>query len=395
MQQINYGIIGTGYFGAELGRIVNTLPGAAVSRVYDPVNGSAVAAELGCSAASGVADVTDHADVDVVVVASPNHAHREPVELAARAGKPVFCEKPIALSFTDCQAMLAATADAGVLFMAGHVMNFMNGVRAAKQWISEGAIGDLVYCHTARNGWEGPQPSVSWKKQRALSGGHLYHHIHELDLMQFLMGPAQTVTMVGGNVAHHGTQFGDEDDLLLIALEFADNRYGLLEYGSAFRWPEHYVLIQGTAGAIRIDLQDVGVELRTPIRHERLLLHRSPEEDQDRKRFYGLGDASTDGAIMYGDPSKTPPLWLRGIMEMEIAYFDGLLRGQLPDPEFTALTDGTAATAVIATADALTRSLREGRKVEVSEVTAGSTPGNDTHQTSDQRGPATYERCLS
>jgi predicted dehydrogenase len=247
-------------------------------------------------------------------------------------------------------------------------MNFMDGVRAAKRWISEGAIGDLVYCHTARNGWEGPQDSVSWKKQRSLSGGHLYHHIHELDLMQFLLGPAETVTMVGGNVAHHGTQFGDEDDLLLIVLEFPHNRFGLLEYGSAFRWPEHYVLIQGTAGAIRIDLQDVGVELRTPTRRERRLLHRSPEEDQDRKRFYGLGDASMDGAIMYGDPSKTPPLWLQGIMQMEMAYFDGLLRGRRPDPEFAPLTDGTAATAAIATADALTRSIREQRKVDVIEV---------------------------
>lgn len=368
MHQINYGIIGTGYFGAELGRIVNTMPAAAVSRIYDPVNGSAVAAELGCLAMSELAGVTDHDDVDAVIVASPNHAHREPVELAARAGKPIFCEKPIALSFTDCQAMLDATSSAGVLFMAGHVMNFMDGIRAAKRWISEGAIGDLVYCHTARNGWEGPQDSVSWKKQRTLSGGHLYHHIHELDLMQFLLGPAETVTMVGGNVAHQGAQFGDEDDLLLIVLEFAHNRYGLLEYGSAFRWPEHYVLIQGTAGAIRIDLQDVGVELRTPTRHERQLLHRSPEEDQDRKRFYGLGDVSMDGAIMYGDPSKTPPLWLQGIMQMEMTYFDGLLRGRRPDPEFAALTDGTAATAAIATADALTRSMLERRKVDVVEV---------------------------
>lgn len=369
MDEVRYGIVGTGYFGAELGRVLSRLPKATVTRVYDPANAETVAAELDCVAAADIAGVTDHDDVDAVIVASPNHAHREPVERAARAGKPVFCEKPIALSFEDCQAMVRATSHADVLFMAGHVMNFMNGVRAAKRLIGDGVIGDLLYCHTARNGWEEQQAAVSWKKKRELSGGHLYHHIHELDLVQFLMGHARTVTMVGGNVAHRGSGFGDEDDLLLMLLEFGEGRYATLEYGSAFRWPEHYVLIQGSKGAIRIDLQDVGVEVRTPERSDRLLLHRSAEEDEDRKRFYGLGEKSMDGAVMYGDPSKKPPLWLQGIMEMEMAYFDGLVRGAAPEPEFAALTDGTAATAAIATADALTRSLREGRKVAVSEIT--------------------------
>ncbi|WP_433221916.1 Gfo/Idh/MocA family protein [Dactylosporangium sp. CS-047395] len=370
MDIVRYGIVGTGYFGAELGRILSRQPGSAVSRIYDPVGADRIAAELGCTAADDIAGVTDADDVDAVIVASPNHAHREPVERAARAGKPVFCEKPIALSYEDCRAMLEATSRAGVLFMAGHVMNFMHGVRAAKRLIAEGAIGELLYCHTARNGWEERQGSVSWKKRRELSGGHLYHHIHELDLVQFLLGPARTATMVGGNVAHRGAGFGDEDDLLLITLEFAGGRYAMLEYGSAFRWPEHYVLIQGTAGAIRIDLQDVGVELRTPERSERMLLHATREEDEDRKRFYGLGDRAMDGAIMYGDPSKRPPLWLRGIMEAELRYFDDLVRGATPDAEFAPLTDGSAATAAIATADALTLSLREGRKVAVAEITA-------------------------
>ncbi len=113
--------------------------------------------------------------------------------------------------------------------------------------INDGVIGKVLYCHSARNGWEDIQPSVSWKKIRAKSGGHLYHHIHELDCIQFLMGGCpEEVTMAGGNVAHCGEQFGDEDDMLFITMEYGDNRYAVLEYGSAFHWPEHYVLIQGT-----------------------------------------------------------------------------------------------------------------------------------------------------
>jgi len=144
--------------------------------------------------------------------------------------------------------MIKACEEKGVIFMVGHIMNFFPGVRTAKKLINDGKIGELLYCHSARNGWEGPQPSISWKKIRSKSGGHLYHHIHELDFIQSVMGIPETVTMSGGNVAHKGENFGDEDDLLLITLEFPGNRYAFLEYGSAFRWSEHYVLIQDRRG---------------------------------------------------------------------------------------------------------------------------------------------------
>lgn len=369
MNRIRYGIVGTGYFGSELGRALTRLPGAEVSAVFDPDNGSKAAAELGAREAESLEGVCAAEDVDAVIVATPNGLHREPVLRAAHAGKQVFCEKPIALSYRDCADMVSATDAAGVLFMAGHVMHFMPGVRAAKRLIAEGAVGEVLFCRSVRTGWEEPQPDVSWKKQRALSGGHLYHHIHELDLIQALLGPAQVTTMVGGNVAHTGSEYGDEDDLLLITLEFAGGCYATLEYGSAFRWPEHYVLVQGTLGALRIDLQEAGVELRTPTRDEWFLLHRTVEEDRDRTRIYR--NSTTGGAVTYGSPDDRPPLWLQGVVEEEVTYLHDLLRGGAVTEEFRALTDGTAATAAIATADALTLSLRDGRKVPVSEITAG------------------------
>ena len=65
--------------------------------------------------------------------------------------------------------------------------------------------------------------------------------------------------MVGGNVYHKGENFGDEDDMLIVNLEYSDDRYAVLEYGNAFRWGEHYVLIQGTEGAIKLDLFNMEV----------------------------------------------------------------------------------------------------------------------------------------
>ena len=194
-----------------------------------------VAEELGCDVETDLDTLYSREDVEAVIVATPNYLHKEPVIKAAEHGVNVFCEKPIALSYKDCDEMVKACQQHGVTFMAGHVMNFFRGVRHAKKLINDGVIGKVLYCHSARNGWEEPQPSISWKKIREKSGGHLYHHIHELDCVQFLMGGMpETVTMTGGNVAHQGDEFGDEDDMLFVNMEFSDNRYAVLEWGSAF-----------------------------------------------------------------------------------------------------------------------------------------------------------------
>lgn len=367
METVGYGIVGVGYFGAELGRIMAAQPGAKIVAVLDPENADTIAAEFGCAVETDLDALCARPDVDAIIVASPNYLHKQPVLTAARHKKHIFCEKPIALSYADCDEMVRAAEANGVIFMAGHVMNFFSGVRRAKRLIAEGRIGRVLYAHAARNGWEEPQPSISWKKMREKSGGHLYHHIHELDCIQFIMGEAVRATMVGGNVAHTGPQFGDEDDMLFITLEFAEGTCALLEYGSAFRWPEHYVLIQGTEGAIRIDMQNVGMTLKTPAGDEHFLVHETPEEDADRTRIYqGL---EMDGAIMYGAPGKKPPLWLHSIMANEMKFLNGILHGEKADAEFEPLLSGRAARAAIATADAATRSLRENRKVEISEIT--------------------------
>lgn len=367
MKTIGYAIVGTGYFGAELGRIMNTVEGAKIVAVLDPENAETVAAELGCDVETDLDALCAREDVDAVIVASPNYLHKEPVLAAARHKKNVFCEKPIALSYADCDEMVRACDEAGVIFMAGHVMNFFNGVRRAKKFINEGKIGKVLYCHSARNGWEQVQESVSWKKIRAKSGGHLYHHIHELDCIQFIMGPATAVTMTGGNVAHSGEKFGDEDDMLFLNLEFGNNTYAVIEYGSAFRWSEHYLLIQGTEGAIRLDMKDTGMTVRTEQGEEHYLLHRTKEEDDDRTLTYNT-KMEMDGAVLYGKPGKKPPLWLHGIMEEEMKYFNGIMHGdEIPD-EFRPLMTGEAARASIATADAATLSMRENRKVVIAEV---------------------------
>ena len=121
---IGYGVVGSGYFGAELARIMNTKPGAQIRAVYDPENGGPVAAELGCDAEDSLESLVSRKDIQAVIVATPNYLHKEPVLAAAGHGLHVFCEKPIALSFEDCREIVDACRENHVVFMAGHVMNF-------------------------------------------------------------------------------------------------------------------------------------------------------------------------------------------------------------------------------------------------------------------------------
>lgn len=197
---INYGVVGVGYFGAELARFMNMHDNAKITCVYDPENGENIARELQCINMSSLDALVSSKLVDCVIVATPNYLHKEPVIKAAKNKKHVFCEKPIALSYEDCVDMVKACKEAGVTFMAGHIMNFFNGVQYARKLIKEGVIGEILSCHTKRNGWENKQERLSWKKMKEQSGGHLYHHIHELDCVQHLLGEIpETVTMIGGN----------------------------------------------------------------------------------------------------------------------------------------------------------------------------------------------------
>lgn len=365
---MKYGIIGAGYFGREFARILNAMPGATLTSVYSPSDASDLIRESGGTQAPSI-DALVNA-VDAVIIASPNHAHRDPAVAAARAGKHVFCEKPVALTYDDCDVMIGAAEEAGTLFLAGHVLHFMPGLQRAGDLVRAGAIGEPIVGRTARTGWEDGSAAPTWKKTRALSGGHLFHHIHELDILQAFLGPATTVTMTGGGAPQAGPRIGDEDAILLATATFARDRYATMEWGSVFRRPEHSIIVQGSEGHLTVDLQDVGVTLQRANGVERFPLHSAAEVDQERTRD---NRAVTHGSgVTYGDPTVRPPRWLREAMRAELAYFDGVASGaRAVDPRLSALTDGSAARASIATAEAMMLALRLQRTVTVSEITGG------------------------
>ena len=163
--------------------------------------------------------------------------------------------------------------------------------------------------------------------------------------------------MAGGNAAHRGDAYGDEDDMLFITMEYPENRYALLEYGSAFRWQEHYLLVQGTKGAIKIDMCSCGMTLKTGEKEEHFLVHRTKEEDDDRTRIYRETERDN------GQPVRKAGKKALSVASGHHGRRDGVLNNvlhgaRLQTSSFPFVT-GEAARNSIATADACTLSLRK------------------------------------
>ena len=110
-----YGIVGSGYFGADLARSLEKIKDAKVTAVFDPENGEKVSKELNTKNCLSLEELVGLDEVDCVIVATPSNLHREPVLLAAKNGKHVFCEKPIALSYEDCKVMVETCRENNVI----------------------------------------------------------------------------------------------------------------------------------------------------------------------------------------------------------------------------------------------------------------------------------------
>jgi predicted dehydrogenase len=367
MGNIRFGILGCGYFGGEFARILNKMEGSEVVAVLGGSSGKtakAIAEEINCEIADSLESLICRDDIDAIIVASPNNAHKEAVLLAAKHGKHVFCEKPIALTYADCNEMIAACEQASVLFMAGHIMHFISGIQQVKRLITNGDIGEIMFIHSERTGWVQHQETVTWKTQLATSGGHLFHHIHELDLIQSFLGPAESISTVGGNFVRVGDGYGDDDDILLLTMKFRNRAYATMQYGAGFRWGENYVKINGTEGAILIDFKRSVVELKKNYKITEYMLFEKPEENEAKRKKY----EQMDGGVNYGKPSQRPGIEFRRPMIMEMRCFlDAILQKPIED-QYKLLFDNTSARSSIRTAEAAMQSMKEDAWVQIKTI---------------------------
>jgi predicted dehydrogenase len=137
-------------------------------------------------------------DIDVIDVCVPQALHAAVAIAAAEAGKHVLCEKPLALTQADAEAMLAAVRGAGVRHCVNHNYRRVPAIQLAKQLIDEGRIGRIFHWRaTYQQDWIiDPEFPLTWHLQRehAGSGPHGDLNSHSVDLAHFLVGRIESVS---------------------------------------------------------------------------------------------------------------------------------------------------------------------------------------------------------
>jgi predicted dehydrogenase len=136
--------------------------------------------------------------IDVIDICTPNDSHAEIAIAAARAGKAILCEKPLALNVRQAGEMLDAVKKARVVNMVCHNYRRIPAIALARQMIQEGAIGDRIYHYRARYAQDwitDPEFPLVWRLQSKIAGSGAHGDIdaHIIDLGRYLVGEIKEV----------------------------------------------------------------------------------------------------------------------------------------------------------------------------------------------------------
>lgn len=160
--------------------------------------------------------------IDVVDICVPTFLHEEYVVKAAKAGKHIICEKPLALSTDAVRRIRKAVDEAGVQLFVGHVLRFWPAYQTIKKMSEQEYFQKIEVVHAKRLG---QVPTWSeWFQYPEKSGGALFDlHIHDIDFTSFLLGEVESVYAVGQQNAYGGWNH------ILTTLQFKNNAKAFIE----------------------------------------------------------------------------------------------------------------------------------------------------------------------
>ncbi len=292
MKQLNVAMIGTGFMGkahalaySAMPMFFSPPPAYPVRKVVVDVTdelASAARERLGFEEhATRWQDVIARPDIDIVDICTPNDSHAEIAIAAAKAGKHILCEKPLARSAPEAKLMLDAVRAAGVSHSVAFNYRHTPAVVMAKKLIDEGRIGEVLsFRGTYMQDWSAdPGTPLSWRFQKKVAGSGTLGDIgtHIIDMARYLLGEFDSVNaVVRTHIAERPAQTGafdkmasadrnsggpkvpvDVDDAVLTMIRFESGVVGSIE-ATRNAYGRHNWLgfeVQGSRGTIVFDYQ--------------------------------------------------------------------------------------------------------------------------------------------
>ncbi|WP_193105862.1 Gfo/Idh/MocA family protein [Brachybacterium sp. FME24] len=230
---IGVGLIGLGTIGRSHARALDALRDRTDLRAFSG-GGTAAAAEAGWPGAAQVPpeELMVRADVDVIAICSPSGVHAEQALAALEAGKHVVVEKPLALTAPDADRIVSLAAERGLTVSTISQRRLEPEVVAVRRALEAGTLGAVRLATTHVHWWRGDDyyAAVAWRGDPAGGGGSLMNQgVHNVDLLQWLAGPVESVTAQQATLAHDT----EAEDMTVATLRFAGGALGLISTTTA------------------------------------------------------------------------------------------------------------------------------------------------------------------
>lgn len=170
-------------------------------------------------------EILKHEEIEAVVITTPTSLHPQVIKDAARAGKHIFCEKPLAQTLEECDEAIAAVKQAGVKLQLGFMRRFDAAYALAKKKIDEGAIGQPVAFHAISR--DVSRTGLEFARRENSGGMIMDMGVHDFDAARWLIGSEVVRVQTEGDclVFPELKDVGDIDNAL-INLRFANNAIG-------------------------------------------------------------------------------------------------------------------------------------------------------------------------
>lgn len=228
-ERIKWGVLGSGGIARRRTIPEGIIPAANadLTAVFD-TNTEAnvqVAAQFGTRPVRSLDDLLS-AGIDAVYIATPASAHYEQAIACARAGKHILCEKPLGMTVTQAEQMIAACRQAGVQLGTAFMMRFQTQHQAAARLIREQRLGKPVYARAQLSCWYPPM-SGAWRQDPATGGGGSLIDMggHCIDLLEMFFGPVRRVSCLVNNHVH---SYKSEDSAVAM-LQFENGALGTVD----------------------------------------------------------------------------------------------------------------------------------------------------------------------